>query len=159
MGKVSGTTKKKSKSGHWRIVRKRTFCTQQWPKKHFQVAKSGFWGEFSSFYRTQVYLGSDLWVRVSLSEGGFWNYTSYRLYTSYTSYTSYRLYTEKVTRVAPSGGQFCNLCKWLNLLAKICNPCTWRHLEAKFGTNASGAIWWTILQLMQIAPSGGQICN
>ena len=26
-------------------------------------------------------------------------------------------------------------------------------------TNASGAIWWTILQLMQIAPSGGQISN
>ena len=24
-------------------------------------------------------------------------------------------------------------------------------------TNASGAIWWTILQLTQIAPSGGQI--
>ena len=29
----------------------------------------------------------------------------------------------------------------------------------KLGTNASGAIWWTILQLMQVAPSGGQICN
>ena len=32
-------------------------------------------------------------------------------------------------------------------------------MVAKFGTNASGAIWWTILQLMQIAPSGGQISN
>ena len=30
---------------------------------------------------------------------------------------------------------------------------------AKFGTNAIGAIWWTTLQLMQIAPSGGQIAN
>ena len=26
-------------------------------------------------------------------------------------------------------------------------------------TNASGAIWWPNLQLMQVAPSGGQICN
>ena len=26
-------------------------------------------------------------------------------------------------------------------------------------TNASGAIWWPHLQLMQVAPSGGQICN
>ena len=28
---------------------------------------------------------------------------------------------------------------------------------AKFGTHASSAIWWPILQLMQVAPSGGQI--
>ena len=48
--------------------------------------------------------------------------------------------------VAPSGGQIWNLCKW-------------RHLVANFATNSSGAIWWTILQLMQITPSGGQICN
>ena len=26
-------------------------------------------------------------------------------------------------------------------------------------TNASGAIWWTNLQPMQVAPSGGQIWN
>ena len=69
-------------------------------------------------YRTQVYLGSDLWVRVSethkqtdLSE----------TYTSYTSYTS--------------------------------------HLVAKFATNASGAICWTSLQLMQVTQPGGKICN
>ena len=55
------------------------------------------------FYRTHVYLGSDLWVRVSVTEGRCWNYTSYRLYTSYTSYTSYRLFL-----VAPSGGQIWN---------------------------------------------------
>ena len=28
-----------------------------------------------------------------------------------------------------------------------------------FVTNASGAIWWPYLQLMQVAPSGGHICN
>ena len=41
-------------------------------------------------------------------------------------------------QVVPSGGQICNQCKW-------------RHLVAKFGTNASGAIWWPNLQLMQVA--------
>ena len=30
---------------------------------------------------------------------------------------------------------------------------------AKFATNASGAIWWPNLQLMQVATSGDQICN
>ena len=30
---------------------------------------------------------------------------------------------------------------------------------AKFATKASGAIWWQILQLMQVAPSGGQNWN
>ena len=32
------------------------------------------------------------------------SYTSYTSYISHRLYTSYRLYTEKVTRVAPSGG-------------------------------------------------------
>ena len=30
---------------------------------------------------------------------------------------------------------------------------------AKFATHARGAIWWPILQLMQVAPFSGQICN
>ena len=30
---------------------------------------------------------------------------------------------------------------------------------AKFGTNARGAILWQNLELMQVAPSGGQICK
>ena len=30
---------------------------------------------------------------------------------------------------------------------------------AKFATYAGGAIWWPILQLLQVAPSSGQICN
>ena len=48
-------------------------------------------------------------------------------------------------QVAPSGGQIYNLCK----------SC---HLVAKFATNTSGAIWWSNLQQMQVAPpSGGQI--
>ena len=42
-------------------------------------------------------------------------------------------------QVAPSGGQICNKCKWC-------------HLVAKFGTNASCAIWWPSLELMQVEP-------
>ena len=41
-------------------------------------------------------------------------------------------------QVAPFGGPICNQCKW-------------RHLVAKFATNASGAIWWPNLELMQVA--------
>ena len=42
-------------------------------------------------------------------------------------------------QVVPSGGQICNKCKWC-------------HLVAKFGTNASCAIWWPNLELMQVEP-------
>ena len=35
----------------------------------------------------------------------------------------------------------------------------WRHLVTKFVTNASSAIWWANLQLMQLVTSGGQIWN
>ena len=42
---------------------------------------------------------------------------------------------------------------------QIWNQCKWRHLVAKFATKVSGAIWWPNLELMQVAPSGGQICN
>ena len=49
-------------------------------------------------------------------------------------------------QVVPSGDQICNQCMWL-------------HLVAKFGTNASGAILRTILQLLQIAPPGDQNWN
>ena len=44
------------------------------------------------------------------------------------------------------------------LVAKFAT-CKWRHLVAKFEVYASGAIWWSNLQLMQVAPSGGQICD
>ena len=32
-------------------------------------------------------------------------------------------------------------------------------MVAKFATYASGPIWWPNLQLMQVVPSGGHICN
>ena len=37
---------------------------------------------------------------------------------------------------------------------QLWNQCKWRHVVAKFGTNASGAIWWPNLQLMQVVASG-----
>ena len=48
--------------------------------------------------------------------------------------------------VMQPGGQIKNLCKW-------------SHLVVKFATNACGAIWWSNLKLMQVAPSRGQFCN
>ena len=42
---------------------------------------------------------------------------------------------------------------------QLWNQCKWCHLVAKFTTNASSAIWWPNLKLMQVAPSGGQIWN
>ena len=33
------------------------------------------------------------------------------------------------------------------------------EVVAKFATDASGAIWWPNLQLMQVEPSGGKFCN
>ena len=44
-----------SKSGHYRILRKCAFCTKQWPKNHFRVAKSGFWREFSHIWGGTLY--------------------------------------------------------------------------------------------------------
>ena len=55
--------------------------------------------------------------------------------TSYTSYTSYINYTS-YTRLYTS-----------------------YKLYTEKVTVSSGAIWWPNLELMQVAPSGGQICN
>ena len=49
-------------------------------------------------------------------------------------------------QVAPSGGQIRNICEWC-------------HLVVIFVTNTSGTIWWSNLQLMQAASSGGQIAK
>ena len=68
----------------------------------------------------------------------------------------------QLMQVTPPCGQILNLYKW-NHIGQICNQiwnlCKWRHLVANLATNSSGAIWWTILQLMQIAPPGGQNWN
>ena len=45
---------------------------------------------------------------------------------------------------------------WHNLMANASGK--WRYLMTKFWTNTSCAICW-LKQIMQVAPSGGQICN
>ena len=47
--------------------------------------------------------------------------------------------------VAPPDDQILNQ-------SKLC------HLVAKYATRTNGVIWWPNLQLMQVVPSGGQIC-
>ena len=42
---------------------------------------------------------------------------------------------------------------------QILNQCKLCHMGTQFATDASGVIWWPNLQLMQVALSGGQICN
>ena len=92
-----------------------------------------------TFYRTQVSLGSDLWVRLSLTEGSSLNLTDVTLADGDTK----SILTDNANRaiqgnvamhVTLPGGQLWNQCKWC-------------HLVAKFATNASGAIWWLNLQL------------
>ena len=46
-----------------------------------------------------------------------------------------------------------------SMLTDNANRAIQANVVAKFATYASGAIWWPYLQLMQVAPSGGQICN
>ena len=78
----------------------------------------------------------------------------------------------QLMQLASSGGQIWNLCKWCHLVANFVTICKWCHLMANFAINAIGAIWWSNLesickwcirwqnwQPMQVAPSGGQICN
>ena len=48
---------------------------------------------------------------------------------------------------------------WPNMVANFgtnANANANDHLVAKFATNSSGAMWWRILQLMQVVPYGGQ---
>ena len=42
---------------------------------------------------------------------------------------------------------------------QVWKQCKWRHLMTKFWTNPSCAVWWPNMQLIQVVPSGGQICN
>ena len=103
--------------------------------------------------RLMVYLGSDLWIQVSLTnnqtfvrlnwcDSGWWRY---QLNTNWQYYSVNGVIQYNVTtQVMQPGGQL-----W--------NQCRWGHLMTKFGTNASGANWWLNLQPMQLGPSGGQI--
>ena len=98
------------------------------------------------FYRTQVNLGSDLWVRMSV--------TTYKrlcrlilnanraiqgnVAMQVTNYTTWWP-TLQTMQIVPPNDQILNQ-------SKLC------HLLAKFATNANGAILWPNLQLMQVVP-------
>ena len=94
---------------------------------------------FGFFYRTQVSLGSDLWVRLSLTGTPFADLTDVTLaiedINSILTDNANRAIQGKVAIQVTQPG-------W-----KICNKCKWGHLVAK-ATNAGGAIWWPNLQLM-----------
>ena len=104
----------------------------------------------SDFYRTQVSLGSDLYSygsgSLSLSEEPFADLTDEDTNSILTDNANRAIKSNEAMHVTQPG--------W-----KICNYCKWCHLVAKFETYTSGAIWWPILKLMKVAPSGGQIYN
>ena len=75
------------------------------------------------FYGTQVYLGSDLWVRVSLTKRGFANLTDVTLADEDTN----SILTDNANRaiqgnvaiqVTRPGGQLWKQCKWRHLTTK-----------------------------------------
>ena len=84
------------------------------------------------FYRTQVSLGSDLWVCFSqtewVREPPFWNLTEVTLAD------------EDTNSILADNAKGQSKAMW---------QCMWRYLVAIFGINASGAIWWPNLQPMQ----------
>ena len=106
----------------------------------------------SSNYRTQVSLGSDLWVRFSetdsLSEEPCCrlNLSDEDTNSILTDNANRAIQGNMGMQVTQPGGQLSKQCKW-------------RYLMTKFWTNASCATWWPNMQLIQVAPSGGQICN
>ena len=65
------------------------------------------------------------------SYASYASYASNEFYASYASYASYATYTSYTSY----------------------------RLNTEKVTVSSGTIWWPNLELMQVAPSGGQICN
>ena len=61
----------------------------------------------------------------------------------------------QLLEVAPPGDQIYSQFKWCQVMVKF------RTLYRQCGnaSDSSGTIWWPNLELMQVVPSGGQICN
>ena len=114
-----------------------------------------------SFYRTQVSLGSDLWVLMSVHTRLCWDLTDVTL----ADEDSNSIPTSDVNRaflgnvamqVAPSDGQH-----WIK--------CKWHHLVTKLVTNSRSAncwpnlqlmhVWWQKLEVIQVMPPDGQNWN
>ena len=91
-----------------------------------------------AFYRTQVNLGSDLWVRMFVRPRPLWNLTDVTLADEDTN----SILTDNANRAIQG-----------NVAMQWCN------LVANFANNANGATWWPSFEPMQVVPSGGQILN
>ena len=100
-----------------------TICLVSIRQKYFHVLlkKPAKHMIFSHFYRIQVSLGSDLWVRLSLTEWErvlqMWMWLW--LMKIPTDTANKAIQGNVAMRVAPSGGQIWNLCKRHHLVAKL----------------------------------------
>ena len=119
------------------------------------MKKAIFLGTFlstflSNFYRTQVYLGSDLWVLVSLTHTPFADLTNVTLADEDTN----SILIDNANRAIQGNASYATWWPTLQTMQmvptddQILNQCKLCHILAKFATNASGAIWWSKLQLM-----------
>ena len=64
-------------------------------------------------------------------------------------------------QVMQAGGHICKQCITFKMVLhddQILNQSKLCQLVTKYATKTSGAIWWPNLQLMQVVPSGDQIC-
>ena len=86
----------------------------------------------SNFYRTQVNLGSDSWVGLSVTDSCYADLTDLSLADEDTN--------SKLTDNAKRAIQG-------------------NEAMQVMLTYASGAIWWPNLKLMQVVPFSGHICN
>ena len=100
------------------------------------------------FHRTQVYLGSDLWVRVSETEWRLCN-TSNTSNTSKSEVHKYECISViwcsnlQLMQVALSGGQICNLCNGRHLVAflSLAEEITQVKETIPWVRCASGNVW------------------
>ena len=79
------------------------------------------------------YRTQDHWVQVSVRHRPFWDFTGVTLAEEDTKSIVLTILTDNAKRA---------------IQGNVAMQVTW-----------SGATWWPNLQLMQVAPSGGQICN
>ena len=78
------------------------------------------------FYRTQVNLGSDLWVRMSVRD-------------VWLDLTDVTLADEDTNSILADNAK--GAIQGNGAMQVMSDLCMWRHLMAKFATYASGAIW------------------
>ena len=111
------------------------------------------------FYRIQVSLRSDLWVRFSITEWlTFWKLTDVTLADEDTN----PILTDDANRTFQGNVvmQVTQLCCqiWYQAIVVKSEYANLKEIQIWF-QDANSVIWWPNMQPMQMAPSGGQICN